>query len=205
MRQKSDKDWFGKTDIICLGDWAKQYLDYAQAGFAEKTYLEKRLAFKLLFQSIDPTSFVESLTPAIMLRHLQKQMKNRSGNAANKDRKNLVAAWHWGMKYMDPTLPSPNPCLVKKMPENRTPRYVPPEEDFWKVYNQAKGQDRIMLLAYLHLAHVPHPTPTIYLSFFSHPIYPSKSASDKFNAFRYRFCPSVSGAVNRHMPATLTT
>ncbi len=75
-----------------------------------------------------------------------------SGYAANKDRKNLVAAWNWGMKYMNPPLPGPNPCLVDRMPEERQPRYVPPEEDFWKVYDTAEGQDRLMLLACLHLA-----------------------------------------------------
>jgi integrase len=37
------------------------------------------------------------------------------------------------------------------MPEVRKPRYVPPEEDFWKVYAVAEGQDNVMLLALLHL------------------------------------------------------
>jgi integrase len=152
MQQKSDEDWQGKTSIICLGDWAELYLDYVKVCFSEKTYLEKRLAFRKLFESIDPTKRVETLTPAILLPHLQKQLKERSGNAANKDRKNLIAAWNWGMVYMEPALSAPNPCIIKKMPEKRTPRYVPPEEDFWKVYNEAHGQDRIMLLAYLHLA-----------------------------------------------------
>ena len=78
-------------------------------------------------------------------------MKARSGYAANKDRKNLVAAWNWGMKYLDPPLEPPNPCLVAKMPEKRTPRYIPPEEDFWKVYEVAVGQDKVMLLTYLLL------------------------------------------------------
>jgi len=68
-----------------------------------------------------------------------------------KDRKNLVAAWHWGMKYFELVLPAPNPCLVEKMPEVRSPRYVPPEEDFWCIYDFAKEQDKIMLLAFLHL------------------------------------------------------
>jgi integrase len=72
--------------------------------------------------------------------------------AANKDRKNLVAAWNWGMKYMDPPLPGSNSCLVERMPEIRQPRYVSPEEDFWKVYEVAEGQDKVMLLAFLHLA-----------------------------------------------------
>jgi SulP family sulfate permease len=52
--------------------------------------------------------------------------------------------------------------------------------------------------------YVPHPGHSFFV-FFPPSIYPSRSASDKFNAFRYRFCPSVSCVVNRHMPATLTT
>jgi integrase len=56
------------------------------------------------------------------------------------------------MKYLDPPLPGPNPCLVDKMPEERQPRYVPPEEDFWKVFEIAEGQDRVMLITLLHLA-----------------------------------------------------
>ena len=38
------------------------------------------------------------------------------------------------------------------MPEIRHPRYVPPADDFWKVYSEAKGQDKVMLLTFLHLA-----------------------------------------------------
>lgn len=152
MWQQSDEDWFGKTSIICLGDWAKQYLDYAKAAFSVKTYSEKRLAFRKLFEFLDPASPVNGLTSAVLLPYLQEQMKLRSGYAANKDRKNLVAAWNWGMKYLDPPLEPPNPCLVAKMPEKRTPRYIPPESDFWKVYDIAEGQDKVMLLTYLHLA-----------------------------------------------------
>jgi len=53
------------------------------------------------------------------------------------------------MKYLG--MPALNPCRVEKFPEKRHPRYVPSEEDFWKVHARAKGQDQIMLLAYLHL------------------------------------------------------
>ena len=38
------------------------------------------------------------------------------------------------------------------MPEERQPRYVPPEEDFWKGFEIAEGQDRVMLITLLHLA-----------------------------------------------------
>ena len=153
MQQMSEDDWKEKIDIISLGDWAQKYLDYAQAKFVYKTYIEKKAVFRMFFQEIDPTLPVTALTPAKVLAYVQKQKKKRSGYAANKDRKNLVAAWNWGMKYMEPPLPAPNPCLVEKMPEVRTPRYIPPEKDFWKVFDAAEDeQDRIMLLAFLHLA-----------------------------------------------------
>lgn len=73
--------------------------------------------------------------------------------AANKDRKNLSAGWSWGRKYLPGFPTEQNPFMaVERFPEKRKPRYVPPEEDFWKVYTVSKGQDRIMLLSFLHLA-----------------------------------------------------
>jgi integrase len=106
----------------------------------------------LFFKNISPVLPVDELKPKDVLKHLLIQKADRSGNAANKDCKNLKAAWNWGMKYLDPLLPGPNPFLVERMPEERHPRYVPPEEDFWKVYELSEGQDRIMLLCFLHLA-----------------------------------------------------
>jgi len=146
------EEWNEKTITTSLVDWAEKYLDYAKSRFSSKTYKEKCLAFRLFFKEIDPALPVEKLKPANVLTHIVKQKEERSGYAANKDRKNLVAGWNWGMKYMDPTLPGTNPCLVEKMPETRQPRYVPPEDDFWKIYAWAEGQDKVMLLAFLHLA-----------------------------------------------------
>jgi integrase len=108
--------------------------------------------FKRFLAEIPPTLPVSQLKPADVMAYIIKQKEERSGYAANKDRKNLVAAWNWGMKYMKMPLPGPNPCLVDRMPEERQPRYVPSEEDFWKVYGVAEGQDQVMLLAFLHLA-----------------------------------------------------
>ena len=51
-----------------------------------------------------------------------------------------------------PTLPKDNPFDIAKMSEVRSPRYVPPLEDFWKVYNVAEGQDKVMLSACFFLA-----------------------------------------------------
>ena len=153
-----ESDWEATTDTACsLRDWAEKYLDFA-AKFERKTYNEKRQALRALFSAtqgrskqpiVNAMAPVTSLTAGKVLAVLQVQFMQRSGNAANKDRKNLVAAWNWGVKYLG--LPMPNPCLVERFPEKRHPRYVPPAEDFWKVYAQARGQDRVMLLCYLHL------------------------------------------------------
>jgi len=152
MQRKPVSDWNGKTATVCLGDWSAAYLDVAKVQFAAVTYHEKKVMFKRFYENVDPTMPVSELKPAHVLAYIIKQKEDRSGYAANKDRKNLVAGWNWGMKYMDPVLPAPNPCLVEKMPEIRHPRYTPPEKDFWAVFSAASGQDRCMLLCFLHLA-----------------------------------------------------
>ncbi len=152
MRRKAASDWNERTDTVSIGDWAQRYLDSAKTRFTAKTYAEKVALFKSFFGKVDPTTPVSKLKPADVMAYILDQKEARSGNAANKDRKNLVAAWNWGMRYMNPQLPIPNPCLVERMPEVREPRYVPPEGDFWKVYAVAEGQDKVMLLAFIHLA-----------------------------------------------------
>jgi len=54
--------------------------------------------FRGLFKEVDPAMLVMKLKPATILSYVVKQKETRSGYAANKDRKNLVAAWNWGMK-----------------------------------------------------------------------------------------------------------
>jgi hypothetical protein len=114
MKRKPVKEWFETTDTTCLNNWAQAYLDVAKVRFSTKTYKEKISVFKRFFKVIDPAMSVSELKPANVLAYIIKQMEDRSGFAANKDRKNLVAAWNWGMKYMNQILPGPNPCLVDR-------------------------------------------------------------------------------------------
>jgi integrase len=128
------------------------YLDHAQARFASQTFKEKHLAFRQLFKSVDPDMDVSSMRKGPVLVHFREQARIRSGYAANKDRKNLVAAWNWGIQYL-PGFPEQNPFLTERFSEERSPRRVPAEEEFWAVYAVAESdQDRLMLLCYLHLA-----------------------------------------------------
>lgn len=134
-------------------DFAEAYLDYCKERFVKKTYEEKQSTFRRFFREVDPETPVEAFTPGMAQEYLIKQKKERSGNASNKDRKNLLAGWNWGGALcMTPRLHGDNPFQTPKMPETRKPRYVPPEEDFWKILDVATGQDKVMLLAFLHLA-----------------------------------------------------
>jgi integrase len=150
-RKKPSEEWEPETPTGCsLIDWANEYLDFAKIRFTVKVYDEKRFIFKRFFKVVASELPVSEMKAGLALNYLQKQATLRSGYATNKERKNLLAAWNWGIKYM--ALPTPNPFLVDKFPEQRHSRYVPPEKDFWKVYEVAEGQDKGMLLTYLHTA-----------------------------------------------------
>ncbi len=85
----------------------------------------------------------------VVLDHLQEQADLRSGNAANKDRKNLAVAWQWGVKFLG--LSNFNPIrAIEKFAEDRHERHVPTLEDFYTVLDVCSTeQDRLMLWMYL--------------------------------------------------------
>ena len=156
--------------------WANRYLNFVTShNFAKKTYDEKKGAFErfVAFEQVTPDMPVDNVDRFlcadffdVLLQTKPDPEKDRmrTGNSVNKDRKNLAAAWTWGKKNLRFWPENvENPFLaVDKKPENRHPRYVPPEDDFWAVYNYVSGlaedgtdvhiQDKVMLLAYLHLA-----------------------------------------------------
>ena len=135
--------------MVSLLDFNNAYLDMATERFAVKTVAEKRLAFRYAFKVLNPLLSPEEVTPAMALDILRHVARTSSGHAANKARKNLLAAWEWGKKYYG--LPAVNPFReVEKFPADQSPRYVPPEEDFWKAYNAAAPHDQVLLLVMLH-------------------------------------------------------
>jgi integrase len=117
---------------------------------------EKKFVFAEFFKSIKPEISPRRLHPGAILKYLNSQTLKRTGNAANKDRKNLIAAWNWAVRYL-PGWPRENPfTLTERQKGEEHPRYIPPVEDFWKVLDRTDGQDRVMLLAYLHTAARKH-------------------------------------------------
>ncbi|WFS63045.1 site-specific integrase [Pseudodesulfovibrio thermohalotolerans] len=140
-----------ETHTTSYLEWANCYLDFA-VKYSPKTYSEKRTAFKRLLKTVDPQDDVHTFKKMDALKYLQRIYKQRTGYAANKERKNMAAAWNFGIKYLE-GFPAVNPFLaVEKFPEQRQERYVPPQKDFWTTLNVAEGQNRVMLLTLLHTA-----------------------------------------------------
>ena len=150
LSSKTDSEYLER-----IGQWANEYLDDALARFTQKTFKEKKSAFERFFKhgGMPPEMLVKDISKSAIRKFLSKQFKVRSGYSANKDRKNLGTAWNWGRDNLEGWPKTENPFLaIKKFPEERSPRYVPPESDFWRVFEAAEGQDQLMLLAFLHLA-----------------------------------------------------
>lgn len=137
---------------LTLRAWSDAYLSFSAGKHSAKTLNEKKFVFRKLFASISPETPAADLHKGAALAHFTAQARERSGYAANKDRKNLVAAWSWAAEYL-PGFPPRNPFLTSRFAEERCARYVPPEKDFWAVFEQAESdQDSLMLLCFLHLA-----------------------------------------------------
>ena len=141
------------TASLLLSAWATEYLNDVQRRNSKKTYLEKRGAFRRLAAFVGGDCEVIRFTPAFAKTFLDARYDAQSGYAANKDRKNLSKAWEWGRKLMDGFPAMANPFhVIDRFKEERSPRYVPPVEDFDKVLALAQGQDRVMLIAFINLA-----------------------------------------------------
>jgi|GEM_PF-782601 len=72
-------------------------------------------------------------------------------SVTNKYRKNILAAWNWGVEYVEnfPQTRSPF-AMVKEFAVEPGERYIPPEEDVIKVLEVATGQDLVMLLVFYY-------------------------------------------------------
>lgn len=139
------------TALERLLGWGEAYLAHVQRTMSTGTLDEKKLAMKDFFAFCDKEGVcaLEDVTPAQAYAYLAGVFDARGGNAANKDRKNLMAAWAWGVDFVEgfPQVIAPF-AKVKAFPTVKKPRYVPPEEDVVKVLQQVTGQDLVMLLTY---------------------------------------------------------
>lgn len=104
-----------------------------------KTFSEEKVAvFKRVTRYVGPNTLIGQLTSVIAMKHFDKEAQKRTGSAVNKDRKNLIEAWNWGVKHL--RLPIQNPfSLTDKHPVDERPKYIPTLEEAYRVINAANS------------------------------------------------------------------
>lgn len=158
--------------------WSESYLTHVERTMSESMYQEKNtqleafLAFCMREKVDSPEAVSKPLAYQFLAgiyeakeQEAQDRLAGRvsdeqrrkggkigkPGSVANKYRKNILAAWNWGIDYVTGFPQGKSPfALVKEWPVEEEERYVPPEEDVIKVLNLAKGQDLVMLLVFYY-------------------------------------------------------
>lgn len=132
-------------------EWGNAYLDYSQKRHCDRTYQDKRYALDLLVRQVGGENEVRHITVGSALAILDGIAESRSGYAANRVRKDLIAAWNWGKRYMEKWTNNTCPfSQVEKYSYQKQQKAVPPMEDVQAVLDIMPETDRAMLLTYLH-------------------------------------------------------
>jgi len=133
-----------------LMTWGNLYLEHAERTMDPKTLLEKKNVMRDFFAFCGKEGHIsapEEISPAKAYAFLAGIRDSRSSHTAYKYRKNLAAAWTWGMDFAEAFPQALNPFTrVRPFPVIKRDRYVPPEEDVIAVLKQAQGQDLVFLL-----------------------------------------------------------
>ena len=131
------------TDLL---SFCAKYLDYA-SRYRPKVYAEKQSVCKRILREWGPETIVEDITDEMVECYLAQQKKSRSSNAANRDRKNLLAMWGKGVKTYG--INRNIFAGTEKFPHDRKPQYTPSVNDVLILLEAATKKERIFLDAYL--------------------------------------------------------
>lgn len=133
--------------------WGERYLIFAERTMSRSTFIEKKTVMQRFFQycNSEGVNAIEKISKPFLMQWLLDIADERGADRANRYRKNLLSAWHWGMDAIE-GFPQNQPLLerIKPFPVDAKERYVPPEEDVIKVLKEAHGQDLVMLLTYYY-------------------------------------------------------
>jgi len=131
------------TDTLTL---CNRYIDYITPRISRITWYEKDALNKRILKAWGNVP-LPSITPEMVSDYLMGQAEKRSANASNKDRKNLLAMWTWGRKFLGVTH---NPMtVIDPLPHSRSPQHAPSEEDIARLLMVADRVETVFLQCYL--------------------------------------------------------
>ena len=141
------------SDFERLLQWGNLVLEHTARTTSTKDLKEKTRIMQAFFAYCHEAGIkrLEEVNPAKAYAFLSGVCDTNGGKVANKFRQRLMTAWTWGVDFVEgfPQVIAPFK-KVKPFPVEKTPRYVPPEEDMIKVMQQAQGQDLVMLMVFYY-------------------------------------------------------
>ena len=138
------------TDLLTL---CSKYLDHSENQFTIKVYKEKKIVCKTIIDLWGQDVLAKEISPEMIFDYLSNQKKNRSANAANKDRKNLSALFSWGQEIFGYNEIPFNPVLrIKKFKHQVETPETYTEDEVLKLLVAATRWERLVLRTYLETA-----------------------------------------------------
>ncbi|MGO9146928.1 MAG: tyrosine-type recombinase/integrase [Desulfomonilia bacterium] len=132
---------------LALGSLTIEYMEYSKR-YSSCTVTEKLALCNRILAEWGKDQPVNHITPKMCLDYLTKQKQARSANAANVDRKNILAMWSYAISYFDAQeCPA---AKIPKFPHDRKPQFTPVRSDVLKLKAVCKPDEWTMLLTYLH-------------------------------------------------------
>lgn len=126
------------TGFELLLAWSERYLAHVEKTMGKKTFVEKKTVMQNFcrYCKTRHLSGFEKITKPFLIRWLSEIADERGPDRANRYRKNLLAAWHWGIDAIE-GFPQEFPILerIKPFPVDPQERYIPPEQDITDLPN----------------------------------------------------------------------
>lgn len=139
-----------RTGTVSLAGLLNAHLDVVQARFSQSSYKDKARVFRQAVARFGADRDVTTISYRDIEKWTMQIKADVSAITANRAKVHMVAAWNWGIKALK--LPEPCPWRVSKYKEESKEKYVPTDDEFWRVYEMGNGPERTMLLSFLHLA-----------------------------------------------------
>ncbi|MDA3897181.1 MAG: tyrosine-type recombinase/integrase [Desulfobacteraceae bacterium] len=132
-----------------LMTFCTRYLDYANR-FTEKVYKEKKALCRRILNTWGPDKPVCEIDSGMIQLYLDHHAKIRSANASNKDRKNLLAQWCYGQKFLK--FPHNPVAVTYKRAHDPKLQYTPWTKDILKLLACTTRKESVLIVAYLQTA-----------------------------------------------------
>lgn len=147
--RQAKKAVMNSRDGLDLLTFCSKYLVFAER-YIKKTYKEKQVLCRRMLEFWSADKLIQEITPDDISTFLGIQARDRSNNAANKDRKNMSAMWEYGIEILGL---EKNPISrIKKFRHEVGAQETHTEEEVLKILAAADRHERVILRTFIETA-----------------------------------------------------